>query len=88
MEQIPYKELGKLVDKAVADYIDKHFVDVNDVPYGEPVTLTPEQERLVKSLATGMIVAWDVCRPIMPVPVPTNDMIQCLQFNRRVHGNN
>lgn len=36
MEQIPYKELEKLVDKAVADYIDKH----------------------------------------------------CLQFNRRVHGNN
>lgn len=86
MEQTPYKELEKLVDKAVADYIDKHFVDVKDVPYGEPVTLTPEQERLVKSLATGMIVAWDVCRPIMPVP--TNDMIQCLQFNRRVHGNN
>lgn len=86
MEQIPYKELERLVDRAVAAYIDKYFVDVKDVPYGKPVVLTPEQERLVESLATGWLVALDVCKPIMPVP--TNDMIQCLQFNRRFHGNN
>lgn len=85
MERIPYKKLGMLVDKAVAAYIDKHFADVKDVQYGQPVVLTPKQEQLAESLAIGWLISLDVCKPIMPKP--TSDTIQCLQFNRRSHGN-